>query len=135
LPLAANPAARLAFEAVSMDLPIAATVSAYKPGDGIAILVGRAAEHAGPRAISLPDIQECERLASSLGSGHYSPVEHSIPRKNLPAGSVLALLVTGSRHWQQRVSRPVWLMRAFLRSCRKMSEDQQEGRKRHRSSN
>src|SRR6476660_5144857 len=40
---AANIAARLAFETTSMDLPIGFPISAYRPGSGTAILVGRAA--------------------------------------------------------------------------------------------
>jgi hypothetical protein len=73
LAAAANLAARLAFETVFMDLPVGFRISAQRPGEGVAILVGRASTHAAPGTIPLPDIQHCESLSRSLGLESYAP--------------------------------------------------------------
>ena len=58
---AANLAARLAFETVSMDLPIAFPISEYQPERGTAIFVARAASSLqGQTAIRLPVIADAE---------------------------------------------------------------------------
>ena len=73
LAAAANLAARLAFETVSMDLPIGFPVSEYHQEEEVVIVVGRAAAEARSGAVVLPDIQECERLARRVGRDKYNP--------------------------------------------------------------
>jgi len=87
LAAASNLAARLAFETVSMDLPVGATTSTYKPGKAVSILIGGAARHATTGAIALPEIRDCEKLACSLASEIYTHVSGP----PIPAGDRISL--------------------------------------------
>jgi hypothetical protein len=77
LAAAANIAARLAFETVSMDLPLAFPISQYEESRGLGILVGRAATHARPGDIALRNLTDCENLARTLGLDRYKLSESS----------------------------------------------------------
>ena len=88
---AANIAARLAFETISLDLPIGFPISAYEPDKGLAIFVGRAATHIREAfAVSLPDIEQAERFARETGMDIYSRVEHQHQEAPLPSEPRLA---------------------------------------------
>ena len=73
LAAASNIAARLAFESLSLDLPIGATVSAFDPSDGrIAIAVGGAADSlSGDHVIAFRDTEEAEDFARTAGLNSY----------------------------------------------------------------
>jgi len=93
---AANIAARLAFETTSMDLPIGFPISAYRPGSGIAILVGRAAARSLRSSdIIFPNTDDAEAFARSIGIEAYA--EAGPPSRAAATAFTLADLVSAVR--------------------------------------
>ena len=77
LAAAANIAARLAFETVSLDLPLAFPVSSFQPGSGQrSILVGCDAKHAGREgALVFSDIHDADVFSRKIGLETYTAQE------------------------------------------------------------
>src|SRR5688572_17694269 len=73
---AANIAARLCFETLSLDLPIAFPISSYDPSDSRrAIVVGKACGSVSANTvIPFPDVRDAEHFAKSVALEVYKPL-------------------------------------------------------------
>jgi len=99
LAAAANIAARLAFETVSIDLPIAFPVSTYQPWPGVSIFVACGGEHANdPRTITFSDRRQAEAFSLTIGLERYDT-----QRENEVDKAVESLTMTNALQRVQRI--------------------------------